>query len=163
MDFKKKLVELKQEEEMDAREKEEAAKEGKKKGKKGDEHEQSFEEKRKVLLKEAEEGVAKIKLKEKAELAEVAAKMKADASRRKQMRKAGAPSTKNIDKSHFIEKCGARIDVLCTSGISCASSAMCSAALSKSYWHSYAPSKRRMIDTGVPFLLCSLETGMGLS
>ena len=55
MDFKKKLVQLKQEEEMDAKEKAEADKDGKKNGKKGDNGEQSFEEKRKEVLKEAEE------------------------------------------------------------------------------------------------------------
>ena len=57
---------------------------------------------------------------QKAELAEVAAKMKADAAKRKKMRKAGAPSTKNIDKSHFIEKCGPHIDTSWTGRISCA-------------------------------------------
>jgi hypothetical protein len=107
MDFKKKMVQLKQEEEMDAKEKEAANKDGdgkkKKKDKSGDGP--SFEEQRKELQKEAEENVAKIKIKEKAELAEVAAKMKADSSKRKALRKAGAPSTKNIDKAEFVKKC----------------------------------------------------------
>jgi hypothetical protein len=116
MDFKKKLVELKQEEEMDAKEKEEAKKEGVQPGS-GGEEEKSFEERRKDILKEADEGVKKIKVKEKHELAAVAAKMKKDAAKRKEMRKAGAPSTKNIDKQHFIERCETPTIALGTSRI----------------------------------------------
>ena len=89
---------------MDAKEKEEAKKEGAQPSS-GGEEEKSFEERRKEILKEADEGVKKIKVKEKHELAVVAAKMKKDAAKRKEMRKAGAPSTKNIDKSHFVERC----------------------------------------------------------
>ena len=43
--------------------------------------------------------------------------MKADASKRKQMRKAGAPSTKNIDKQHFIEKYDACIPCVLNTSI----------------------------------------------
>lgn len=126
MEFKKKLVELRQEEEMDAKEKEEAQKEGTKQRNDGEE-EKSFEDRRKEILKEADESVQKIKNKERDELATVAANLKKDAAKRKAMRKAGDPSTKNIDKSHFIERCETCMIALGTSRITSAGCATCSA------------------------------------
>ena len=102
MDFKKQMVELKQEEEMDEKELAEAG--GGKKSKHDQAKGERFEDKAKAIQKEAEQKCAEIKAAEQKELKEVAAKMKAGKAARKAKRKEN--SGKNVGKDAFLKQYG---------------------------------------------------------
>jgi|EP01047_Picozoa_sp_COSAG01_P010933 hypothetical protein len=93
LEYKKDLEQLKQRQEMDSSEKDAA----------GVDENENFDEKRKALQDAAEAEVAKLKVREKAELDAVAKQVKNNKAR-KQMRKAGAPSQRNLDRDAFIKR-----------------------------------------------------------